>query len=257
MTTMYDSVDASALPSGPLYLGYIDGNYATNYAAIANRFPGATVVPVTCLPQGNPAARVYDCEPGNGNAIFAARWAADQLAAKAPKPCIYTARLGAAGYGMEWVVEELAARGLTTPGDVDLGIADATGSPHLIAGSVFTQWGQGGGGTYDLSTTDGFWPHAPSPVFGPPVVYGGTMVKIPFTVTISGGHGWIPIPPSQSAATFVAAAMFQLDPDATGSYGSVPACTGVASQPGPQAPNGVLTFSGPDGQWGGQAWFAA
>jgi hypothetical protein len=63
VVTMYDSVTASALPTGaPAYAGYYNGSFAI-LNAIKARFPSATIVSVT--PDGEHGAEYIDVEPGD------------------------------------------------------------------------------------------------------------------------------------------------------------------------------------------------
>lgn len=61
--TAYDSVTASANPSGaPIYYGYVNGAYA-NLQAVQALFPNAVVLGISVDP--TQAADELDCEPGN------------------------------------------------------------------------------------------------------------------------------------------------------------------------------------------------
>ena len=80
-----DGVVPDALPSAPLALGYVDGQYVTDAALRASgRF--RLVVPVTVA--GHPDAQVADCESGDLSPIAAALWAIDRLRA-GRRPTIY------------------------------------------------------------------------------------------------------------------------------------------------------------------------
>lgn len=190
--TMYDSVDVANYPAGTeLALAYLDGNFP-DARAVQKRFPGARVVTVTTAAAGNMLAEVFDCEKGDGNAADAARWSRDKisliakrLADPTARPCIYCSRVGIAGYGWPWVKSELARLGVPLA-YVDFGIADATGKEHLVAGSVFTQWGQGKHGAYDISITNGVWPRS-VPVPTPPA----TEEDMQLFATRSDGVGFV------------------------------------------------------------------
>jgi hypothetical protein len=162
--TMYDSTNVAAIPStATLILVYIDGNYQTAGPARL-RFPTAQLVSTTTSFVGAPAARIFDCERGDGNATSAAYWAERELLAKR-RPTIYCSRIGEPGYGWPDVKRELQANGISLLA-VDFGIADYTGHPHLLPGSAFTQYASpatGSGGDYDLSLTNGVWPNGPNP----------------------------------------------------------------------------------------------
>lgn len=159
--TMYDSVTTLDIPpTATLILAYIDGKYA-NYAAVKARFPDATVIPVTTTLSGDLAAQVFDCERGDGNAVSAALWASRKISAKS-RPTVYASRIGSPGYGWPDVQTQVANLKLT--GQVDYGVADYTGTPHLVPGSAFTQYANppSSGGDYDISITNGVWPNPPS-----------------------------------------------------------------------------------------------
>lgn len=162
--TMYDSVSVASYPADTmLALGYLDGQWP-DLQEVQARFPNAVVLGVTTTVAGNANARVYDCEKGDGNAFQAVQWAQMQIHL-GRRPTIYCSRVGTAGYGWPWVQAAVKAAKMD-PTSIDYGIADATGEAHLVAGSVFTQWGQGGNGAYDISTTNGIWPGSTTPVVG-------------------------------------------------------------------------------------------
>jgi hypothetical protein len=159
--TIYDAVDASALPrDAALCLYYVDGKYA-NYNAVRARCPDATLIGVTTTSSGSLNAQVYDCEKGNGNAVSAALWASEKVR-QGQRPTIYCSRIGSPGYGWPDVQQQVA--NLKLVGQVDYGIADYTGTPHLVPGSSFTQYANppSSGGDYDISITNGIWPNVPS-----------------------------------------------------------------------------------------------
>lgn len=161
---MYDAVEVANYPADTmLALGYLDGHWP-DMQEVQARFPAATVLGVTTTVAGNANARVYDCEKGDGNAFQAVQWAQSQIKL-GRRPTIYCSRVGAAGYGWPWVQAAVKAAHID-PAAIDYGIADATNELHLVAGSAFTQWGQGGGGAYDISVTNGIWPGSTTPVVG-------------------------------------------------------------------------------------------
>lgn len=159
--TMYDSTDAAMLPAGaPLYAGYIDGDWPSAGAIIA-RFPEADVVTITVL--GALGAKVADCEPGNLTPAAAANWADTEIRG-GRRPTIYCDVADEPA-----VAAELAAWELAFGDQVDWWAADWTGVPHLVPGSVATQWESSAG--YDTSLTDGVWP---APAASAPVPPSGT-----------------------------------------------------------------------------------
>lgn len=167
---MYDSVNTLDIPaSARIILAYIDGNY-NNYSAVNQRFPNAGVIPTTTTFLGSYAAIVYDCERGDGNATQAAAWAKQKITLFKVRPTIYCSRIGQPGYGWPWVQQALTAIGVPLTA-VDFGIADYTGTPHLVPGSAFTQYANppDSGGDYDISLTNGVWPQEdPNMATNPP-----------------------------------------------------------------------------------------
>lgn len=160
--TMYDSTTPAAIPkTATLILTYIDGIYKTD-AAVAQQFPTARRETTTITAYGDLNAKIYDCERGNGDATQAAAWALRVIRQTGRRPTIYCSRIGSPGYGWSWVVTALEALGIK-PAQVDFGIADYTGQPHLVPGSAFTQYANPTytGANYDLSLTNGVWPNDP------------------------------------------------------------------------------------------------
>lgn len=160
---MYDSVTTLDIPpTAKLILAYIDGKF-NNFAAVKARFPNAIVIPTTTSSAGSLAAQVYDCEKGDGNAVQCAAWCSRKIAAKS-RPTSYSSRIGTPGYGWLDVQHALTAEGIPLNA-VDYGVADYTGTPHLLVGSAFTQYANPpkSGGDYDVSLTNGVWPNVPTP----------------------------------------------------------------------------------------------
>lgn len=111
MRTMYDSVNASAIPANAaIVAGYVDGIglwKASDWA----RFPNAVKIRISSL--GTTAAHVLDCEPGNPNATSSVNWV--QMARAAGyDPYVYTAEW-AAGYRWQDVVDAFRARKVALP----------------------------------------------------------------------------------------------------------------------------------------------
>jgi hypothetical protein len=161
MGTMFDAVDVAAIPAdAEIVAGYVDGNWPT-FDALVKAFPNAECVSITVT--GKPGARVADCETGDLTPQTAAGWAHSEIAA-GRRPCIYYARSNAST-----LTAALNASGVAI-GDVDFWVADWTGQPHLIAGSVATQYADPttSGGNYDLSETVAGWPVASSSPPAPP-----------------------------------------------------------------------------------------
>lgn len=163
---MLDSTNPFAIPAdAPIVAGYVDGLYQWSAAGWA-RFAGKRV---TITVKGVPKARVADCERGDLTPAQAKTWAAWEIDA-GRRPTIYVSR-------SDWPEVE----GLD---GVDYWVADWTGTPHLLPGSVATQYSPGG--PYDSSVTNGVWPATDAPP-GPPAHSLGDMV----TPTPSGDGYWL------------------------------------------------------------------
>lgn len=186
-SVMYDSISVASYPADTqLALAYIDGHWPAA-AAVQARFPNARVFTLTTTTTGNPTAEGYDCEKGDGDALSAVSWATNKIATH-ERPLIYCSRLGRPGYGWPWVLSACYAAKIPLSA-IDFGIADATGAAHLVPGSVFTQWGQGGNGAYDISQTNGTWPYAsPAPPIPPP---SPSIEDVAYYVTNTAGTGYV------------------------------------------------------------------
>lgn len=149
MATGYDSANASTVPAGgDFYLGYIDGAYQT-YEALRARFPHARILSITTGANGT--ADIADCEQGD-----------------------LTPQQAAAGYGTRWHTiycsraNWIAVNAAMGGRPWNWFAADPTGVPHLVKGSVATQWawpGYGSPGNYDISQASDHWlnPKPPAP----------------------------------------------------------------------------------------------
>ncbi len=148
MRTMYDSVNASVLPTdAQMVAGYIDGKYAWKQSDW-DRFPNSVKVRIAVFPWTNDGD-VLDCEPGDATPAECPDWIKKRQAAGLARPTIYCSLAA-----MPEV--QAACHGL----DYDLWIAHWTGIPHLVDGSVATQYAARG--TYDLSwANDPGWSQTP------------------------------------------------------------------------------------------------
>ena len=161
MTLLQDSTDPAAIVAPEAVAGYIDGLYRWPAEAWAS-FPGIPHVTITVL--GIHGARVCDCETGDLSSGAAAAWAVGELWSLR-RPTIYCNR-------STWPQVIAALAGLkVTPSQVDWWIADPTGTPHLIEGTVATQyaWHQLGqvAANVDLSLCAPGWPVSITPVTPP------------------------------------------------------------------------------------------
>ena len=239
MTTMLDSVNPFAIPAdAPIVAGYVDGLYQWSAAGWA-RFAGEQV---TITVKGTPKARVADVERGNLSPAAGAAWAAAEIAG-GRVPTLYMDR---ATYDSEPRVY-----------GANYWVADWTGTPHLVPGSVATQYARGG--PYDTSVTNGVWPGVVAPPAPPdtppgaPVNYPGDgMQATPINVLIADGRGWYPLP--VSAAKVVNVEFLAPNPDVSGGYVTTPQLVQLATEPGPHSPNGAAVFAGPNGTWGAVLW---
>lgn len=153
MATVYDSITVEAMPSDPkaIYLGYVDGQWPT-FAAVKARFPHNVVLSVTTT--GFTKADICDVEQGDATPEVAAAGLRNGL-----YHTVYSARS---------TLPELVKAFGNTPWHWFC--ADWTGVPHLVPGSVATQYADppASGGNYDISITDGTWPNPPAPKPTPP-----------------------------------------------------------------------------------------
>jgi Putative peptidoglycan binding domain len=110
--SMPDSITPEKIPAGyPAVLGYSDGAWATA-GRLRQLFPAARHVTLTVF-GGDLGADGVDCEPGNVNAAKAAAWVQRKLAASpGSRPVVYASTAGEPGYGMPWVLAELAKLGI-------------------------------------------------------------------------------------------------------------------------------------------------
>jgi hypothetical protein len=148
--TMYDSVTASNIPADAKVVGgYINGRYKWSPAEWA-RFPHAELVRIQIYIPGRTVSNdgdVLDVEYSDAHTIPAQQaartWIAERKAAGA-HPCLYTSKAA-----MQWL------GGL----DCDYWLADYTNTPHLLPGSVATQYQSTA--KYDLSVCADGWPRTP------------------------------------------------------------------------------------------------
>lgn len=150
MSACFDAVDVAAIPSGATtVLAYIDGRYVT-LPAVRARFPEARILTVTTT--GLHRADICDVESGDATPAIAAAGVREGLYGVVYSSAALLGELSAAMRGLVW-------RWFA---------ADWTGLPHLVSGSVATQWaspGHGSVGNYDISTLlDSAWPVAVLPV---------------------------------------------------------------------------------------------
>lgn len=145
MRTMYDSVDATAMPVGaPLYAGYVDGRYA-NLPQVRGLFPSARIVSIAVSADTN--AQVLDVENGNATPDQAPGWAVRQRA-RGVEPTVYM-------NADTWPAVRAAfdAAGVAEP---NWFVADYDGVATIPAGAVAKQYLNTSG--WDRSVAADYWP---------------------------------------------------------------------------------------------------
>lgn len=148
--TLYDSTNVADIPeTAEAVAGYVDGQYR-NLAELTARFPDKPVISITVTGIGG--VRVADVETGDLTPMQGAEWAKAEIAA-GRRPTLYYAR--ATGQAIAACLNGA----LVDPFAVDYWVADWTGDPHLIKGSVATQYADPttSGGHYDLSLAEESW----------------------------------------------------------------------------------------------------
>ena len=164
MRTMHDSVTATDIPATATMVGgYVDGDYVWSAADWA-RFPAAVHVPIAVFSTTNNGV-VLDVERGNATPAQSVDWVRLRRAAGVD-PTVYcnlaTLPLVQGAFRAAYVTEP------------HYWLAQWTGAPHLLAGSVATQYADPttSGGHWDLSLVADHWPGvdpaAPHPAPPPP-----------------------------------------------------------------------------------------
>jgi hypothetical protein len=150
--TMYDAVNASAIPANAeIVAGYVEGRYAWSAADWA-RFPNAVKVTIAIW---NADADVLDIETGDATPAMGPAWVARQRA-RGAFPTVYCNT-------STWpaVQSALSAAGFVNGTHYDWWAARYTGQPHLEPGSAATQYADPG--PYDLSLCQDYWPRTGVP----------------------------------------------------------------------------------------------
>ena len=132
MSTMFDSVNPVHIPTTATYVaGYVNGQWPT-FNTLVKMFPHAVVVSIDV--NGSAVADVLDVETGNATAQQAPAWVAKMRTLGKPG-IVYCSRSW-----VESVLHAFTAANVPAP---YLWVADWTGQPHLVPGSVATQWADG------------------------------------------------------------------------------------------------------------------
>lgn len=145
---IWDAVEVEAIPaSATTVIAYIDGGYNT-LAACRARFPHAAILTATVT--GRSRATFCDVEYGDATPAIAAQGVRDGLYSTVYSSLFTKPELDKALKGLRW----------------DWFAANPTGVPHLVPGSVATQyaWPHQTGGNYDISITNGVWPGVTPPL---------------------------------------------------------------------------------------------
>lgn len=173
MGQMFDSVTWTAIPvNAEIVAGYIDGAYRWP-AEAWNHFPKAKLVRIACF-ASTLAGDVLDVEDGCSRPEQAPGWVKARRAAGLARPVVYCSRSL-----KDTIAAQFDAQGVAQP---DWWIADWTGVPHLVPGSVATQYANppSSGGNWDVSLTAPNWPGSnPSPAPGPTPSPKECEVKLP------------------------------------------------------------------------------
>lgn len=213
-TILYDATDPSLIPDGPLLAGYINGKYPSYYQ-IAIDHPQSQVLTITVKahnPNGSYViADILDIESGDATPDEAPGWTQAMRALSRPIIWNYCSRLGT------WP-DTQSAYLLNGVLDPDYWIADYTGQPHLVPGSVATQWTDHLD-EYDISQTNGVIPGSlpipppPLPTY-PPYQVGDKTMNLVAVKVGPNGCGWLPT--SIPWSTFQAATIQGSDPNTDG-----------------------------------------
>lgn len=156
MVTMYDAVTASNIPrDADVVAGYIDGKYAWSHDDW-NLFPPSTPRITIAVFASTVGGHALDVEHGDATAVQSVDWVLRRRAQGMSNPVVYCSRIGDSTYGWPAVRKAFWDRGVKEP---LYWIADYTGTPHLVQGSIATQYKDAG--PYDMSITDGVWPFVP------------------------------------------------------------------------------------------------
>lgn len=158
--TGYDSISLDRLPpDGDLYAGYDDGNWP-DAESIAQRFPGKTVIRVT-VTANDDEGDCLDVENGDATPAQAPGWVQRRRQAGHGGPLVYCSEASWSA-----VRQAFQAQGVPEPG---YWVAAYPGEgPVVPAGAVGHQYGQGAGGTYDVSVFVDYLPGIdPAPATSP------------------------------------------------------------------------------------------
>jgi hypothetical protein len=215
---MYDSTDAANIPpTATLLAGYINGAWPSYYSMVA-RFPSTTTILSITTYAHNPdnsyvVADILDVESGDASPAEAPGWTTAMRALRRPIIAPYCSRLGT------WPDTLAAFKAQSVPLP-DFWIADQTNTPHLLPGSVATQYTDDAN-LYDISLTNGQWPFSsviPTPPLPPIETHkvGNLMLSTVAVLADPNGNG--DLHTSIPWSTFQAATIQGSDPEADGTH---------------------------------------
>lgn len=144
----FDSASPGNLPPGaPAVAVYANGPYQASSAQVA----GKSRVIWIDTNGSDPHAKALDIEPGDAVASQAGPWAAAHVAQTHTPALIYNTL-------SEWsaVRQSVSQEPASVQADTQYWIADPTGIPHIVPGSVATQWAWNGIRWDADSATGGF-----------------------------------------------------------------------------------------------------
>ena len=131
-TVMFDSVVPDHLPRDAKHVaGYVDGEWPT-YDYLRKHWPHAHVTSIATWKTFT--ADVLDVEKGNAMPFEAPEWVV-AMRKLGKRPIIYCSRSN-----MDAVLHAFKATNVPVP---FFWIADFTNKPHLVEGSIATQWADG------------------------------------------------------------------------------------------------------------------
>ena len=177
---MFDAVNTSHLPKDALWVaGYVDGHRPT-FASLKKSHPKSRRVSIATSAAS--VADVLDVENGDAIPQQVPGWVV-RMRAMGRNPVVYTSR------SEMGVVESCCtAEGVAPP---HYWIADWTGEPHLVSGSVATQWANGSSrypGYAEGCDTSLVSPNFPSPFTNRKVPTMATIATPTKKQTVSAGH---------------------------------------------------------------------
>lgn len=143
---MYDAIVPERIPHHAEWVaGYVDGTWAT-FDRLRQLFPHAKrLVSITT---GLGIADVVDVERGDANPEAAVAWVLRMRSEFKRRPIVYTSRANVGA-----IYQAFADRHVAPP---FLWVADWTNAPHVVPGSVGTQWSSSE--LYDITEISSKWP---------------------------------------------------------------------------------------------------